>query len=111
MPSAGGDVSGSAIPLADFEKLTQIPIQIVYGDNVPSSPDPYPGLDIWRARLAMSALFVEAVNAHGGDAELLHLPDVGVFGNTHFPMLDLNNLKIADLLSQFLKEHGLDRRR
>jgi len=30
-------------------------------------------------------------------------------GNTHFPMLDLNNVKIADLLSRFLKEQRLDR--
>jgi hypothetical protein len=111
MPTAGGDVSGSAIPLADFEKLTEIPIQIVYGDNVPSSPDAFPGLDIWRARLAMSALFVDAVNARGGDAEMLHLPEVGVFGNTHFPMSDLNNLEVADLLSQYLRDKDLDRRR
>lgn len=39
------------------------------------------------------------------------LPELGIPGNTHFPMLDLNNVKIADLLSQFLKEHNLDRRR
>lgn len=39
---------------------------------------------------------------------LLHLPEIGVRGNTHFPMSDLNNLEIADLMSKFLKEKGLD---
>ncbi len=29
-------------------------------------------------------------------------------GNRHFPMSDLNNLQIADLLSQFLAQKGLD---
>jgi hypothetical protein len=36
------------------------------------------------------------------------LPELGVRGNTHFPMSDLNNLQIADLLSQFLAQKGLD---
>ena len=28
------------VPLEDFMKLTKIPICIVYGDNIPTSPDP-----------------------------------------------------------------------
>jgi hypothetical protein len=31
-----------------------------------------------------------------------------ICGNTHFPLLDLNNLEIAELLSAFLKKKGLD---
>lgn len=38
------------------------------------------------------------------------LPDLGILGNTHFSMLDLDNGEIADLLSRFLREKGLDRR-
>ena len=44
----------------------------------------------------------------GGNVTLVHLPEVGVRGNTHFPMSDLNNLEIADLMSKFLKEKGFD---
>ena len=33
---------------------------------------------------------------------------IGIRGNTHFPMSDLNNLEIADHLSEFLKKKGLD---
>jgi hypothetical protein len=108
--TGGGPITGTPVSLADFEKLAAIPIQIVYGDNIPASSNPYPGLDIWRGRLAMSALFVAAVNRHGGNATLLHLPDVGVYGNTHFPMSDLNNVRVADLLSQYLHEKKLDKR-
>jgi hypothetical protein len=54
---------------------------------------------------------VDAVNGYGGDAQLLHLPDRGVFGNTHFPFSDLNSLEVADLLSEWLKAKRLDRRR
>lgn len=107
--TAGGPITGNAVPVGDFEKLTTIPIQLVYGDNIPPSPNVYPGLDIWRGRLAMARLFVAAINAHGGNATLLHLPEVGVTGNTHFPMSDLNSEKVADLLSHFLRQKGLDR--
>ena len=30
------------------------------------------------------------------------LNQMGITGNTHFPMMDLNNVRIADLLSRFL---------
>ena len=35
---------------------------------------------------------------------LLHLPEMGIRGNTHFPFSDLNNLEIADQLSKFFAE-------
>jgi hypothetical protein len=67
-------------------------------------------LDNRRVNVQRAKLMVETINRHGGNAINVMLPDLGVRGNTHFPMLDLNNVKIADLLSQFLKEKGLDRR-
>jgi hypothetical protein len=36
------------------------------------------------------------------------LPEAGIRSNTHFPFSDLSNIKIADLMSKFLKEKGLD---
>jgi len=47
----------------------------------------------------------------GGDATLVHLPEIGIRGNTHFPFSDLNNQQIADLMSRFLAKKGLDLRR
>jgi hypothetical protein len=37
------------------------------------------------------------------------LPKIGITGNTHFPFSDLNNIEIADQMSKFLKEKGLDK--
>lgn len=108
MPSAAGTLSPEAVPLADFRKLTRIPIVIYYGDNFPVEPTTERGQDNWRVRLAMAKLWVDAVNRHGGDARLVHLPEIGVRGNTHFLMSDLNNVQIADLVSQFLAEEKLD---
>ena len=101
---------GAPVPPEDFLKLTKIPIQIVVGDNIPSSPQPIPQLETPRIRLIFKKQFVETVNRHGGDASLLLLPDVGIYGNTHAPFLDLNNLQVADLMSEFLHEKGLDDR-
>jgi hypothetical protein len=98
------------VSLAEFELLTEIPIQIVFGDNIPTEVTGLLGRDIWLEAKANAEDFVAAINAHGGDAELLNLPDVGLFGNTHIIMGDLNNVEVADLLSEFLKEKGLDTR-
>jgi len=108
IPMAGGTMAALGIPLSDFLKLTKIPIVIYYGDNIPSTPDPNPGTDGWRARLEMAKLWRDAVNRHGGDVTVVHLPEIGIKGNTHFPFSDLNNLEIADLMSKWLKEKGLD---
>ena len=108
MPSAAGTLTPEAIPADDFDKLTRIPIVIYYGDNIPTEPTSERGKDNGRVRLAMARLWVDAVNRHGGDATLVHLPEIGIAGNTHFLMSDLNNVEIADLIAKFLAEKHLD---
>ncbi|WP_244644335.1 alpha/beta hydrolase [Azorhizobium oxalatiphilum] len=108
MPSAAGPLPAETVPLADFQRLTRIPIVIYYGDNIPTEPTTRRGEDNWRVRLAMARLFVKAINAHGGDARLVHLPEIGIRGNTHFMFSDLNNVQIADQVAGFLAEKKLD---
>ena len=108
MPSANGTLEGVSIPAEEFRKLTRIPIVVYYGDNIPIEPGASPGEDNWRVRLAMARLWRDAVNRHGGDVTLVHLPEMGIRGNTHFPFSDLNNLQIADLMSKFLADKKLD---
>jgi pimeloyl-ACP methyl ester carboxylesterase len=108
MPSAGGTLEASGIPMQDFMKLTQIPIVIYYGDFIPNEPTNNPGQDGWRVRLEMARLWRDCVNKHGGDVTVVHLPEVGVNGNTHFPFSDLNNVEVADLMSEWLKAKKLD---
>jgi pimeloyl-ACP methyl ester carboxylesterase len=108
MPSAAGPLAPEAISSEDFQKLTRIPIVIYYGDNIPTQPTERRGEDNWRVRLAMARLWVDAINKRGGDARLIHLPDIGIRGNTHFLFSDLNNVQIADVVSTFLHEKKLD---
>ena len=108
LPSAGGPLEAVGVPLSEFLQLTKIPIIIFYGDNIPETPTANPGQDGWRVRLAMAKLWGDAVNRRGGDVAVVHLPGLGIRGNTHFPFSDLNNVEIADLLSKFLAQKGLD---
>ena len=102
--SSFGPLSAGEVPLDQFMALTRIPIVIYYGDNIPAEPVNQPHQDYWRAALRMARLWADAVNRHGGDATVVHLPEAGIHGNTHFPFSDLNNEKVADALSQWLKE-------
>jgi hypothetical protein len=102
----GGAVGGFGpieVPLEEFKKLTKIPMQMVWGDNVEKSASS-------TNSLRLSQLFAEKVTKYGGKAQVLRLPDAGLKGNTHIPFADMNNVAVADLLSKFLAEHGLDRR-
>jgi hypothetical protein len=57
----------------------------------------------------MARKWRDAVNKHGGDGTVVHLPDFGIKGNTHFPFSDLNNLQVADVMSTWLTKKGLDK--
>lgn len=104
-----GALNGVEIPLVDFKRLTKIPIIIYYGDNIAEEPTTVWNKDHWRSGLEMARIWEATINKHGGDATVVHLPEIGIKGNTHFPFSDLNNVEIADQLSGWLKEKGLDK--
>lgn len=96
------------IPDADFEKLLKLPILIVYGDNIAKAPSDVFNEDVWRLSAYHAKLFVVEVNRRGGDAKLLHLPEAGLQGNTHAVYADLNNLEVAQVILDWLRQKGLD---
>ncbi|KAK4169737.1 hypothetical protein QBC43DRAFT_329322 [Cladorrhinum sp. PSN259] len=88
------------VPLEDFKKLAKVKIQYVWGDNRLEN-------DTWvtQGRLAMNL-----INSYGGDASMLFLAgEPGLKGSTHSAMADLDNEKVADLLSDYLREKKMDR--
>jgi len=91
------------VPLEEFKKLTKIPMQMVWGDNIDKAGN-------YSSSYKLAVLFAEKVNKYGGKAEVLKLTDAGLKGNTHIPFADMNNVAVADLLSKFLAKHGLDKR-
>jgi pimeloyl-ACP methyl ester carboxylesterase len=106
----GTQNAGTAVSEIEFAALAKLPIQVVYGDNIPTNPIADLVADGRRAQVITSKLFVDALNRKGGKASVLHLPDAGLRGNSHFMFSDLNNIGVADQLSVFLRLHGLDAR-
>lgn len=95
------------VPADIFKEFTRIPIIIYYGDNLPET-DEYPELYEWTRRLYLMRMWAKIVNEMGGDVTVIHLPEIGLHGNTHFIMSDLNNMEVAAHISKWLHEKGLD---
>jgi len=91
-----------SVPLAEFMKLTKFPIQMVFGDYTDSR-------QIWKDAVVTSKTFCDIVKKHGGDCEVLLLPDAGLKGNSHIAFADMNNEAVGDELSKWLKRKGLDK--
>ena len=108
IPNNYADLPGMPVSEEEFQRLTEIPIVVYYGDNIPEEPSDIPANDFWRAELEMAYRWQEVVNAHGGDVTIVHLTDEGITGNTHFMFSDLNNQVIADHMANWLEEKGLD---
>jgi pimeloyl-ACP methyl ester carboxylesterase len=91
------------VPPAEFEKLARIPMLLVYGDYI--EPNSHVGSNKWNSEFHMAKEFVAAVNRHGGHAALIHLPEIGIKGNSHFLMAEKNNREIADLIDRWIAEN------
>ncbi len=100
--------SAIGIPEAEFEKLAKVPMILFYGDFIPDHQVQDVGPDKWRTEYEMAKQFAAAVNRHGGDATIVHLPDIGIHGNSHFLMGDRNNGQLANLMADWLHKKGLD---
>jgi len=104
----GTQAAGTPVSADEFAQLAKIPVQVVFGDNIPTEPVPELPADGRRAQVIAARLFAQALNARDGNASVQLLPEVGLRGNTHFMFSDLNNVQVADQLSAFLARHGLD---
>jgi hypothetical protein len=65
-------------------------------------------LDSRRILVEQYKLFAEAIKNHGGNVVIVRLPDVGIFGNTHYAMADTNINEVSPVVAKWLKEQGLD---
>lgn len=99
-----GGVAGTPVAMEQFKRLTEIPIVLYFGDYIPETSSKNLGDENWRVRLQMARKFVETINRHGGNATLVELPKIGIYGNTHFLMQDLNNDVLAGLLDEWLRK-------
>lgn len=107
LPGLTGGLSGVPVANEKFMELTRKPIVIYFGDYIPESGATTLGGSNWEVRLKMAREFVCAINRHGGNATLVELPKIGIKGNSHFLMQELNNDVIAAHVAQWLESNGL----
>ena len=81
----------------EFLKLTKMPIFIIFGDNISTKSSKVFNEEVWRWALFNARQFVNLINKYGGDAKLIHLPEIGIKGNTHALFSDLNNKEILKI--------------
>ncbi|OZF25702.1 hypothetical protein CH296_26685 [Rhodococcus sp. 14-2496-1d] len=105
--SSGLEPAGTTVPAAEFDRLARIPIQVVFGDNIPTEPVADLPADKRRVQVLAARQFVSALNQvdSRARASVLLLPEVGLRGNSHFMFSDLNNIEVADRLSAFIAEN------
>lgn len=83
-----------------IEAYRDVPTLEVFGDYVQGNAS-----STGQSRYDVRKAVVEAINAAGGRAQIIQLPEVGLRGNTHMMMQDKNNLEIADYLLDWLRNN------
>ena len=92
----------TTLSTAQIGLLAKIPILVMFGDHL---SDVQGGPANWNTSFNSCQTFVKQIADAHGDAEMLHLPEMGIKGNSHMLMQDKNNLELADLLLAWIDKH------
>ena len=87
---------------AQIAALARIPTLVMFGDHLDDAPKV---ILSWQTTYEACSEYVRKVNAAGGDAQMMHLPMMGIHGNSHMLMQDRNNLQLADLILAWIDKH------
>jgi pimeloyl-ACP methyl ester carboxylesterase len=82
--------------------LAKIPTLIMFGDHLGDVPGQYVN---WADAFASCNTFIDQLKKAGGDAEMMHLPALGIKGNSHMMMQDKNSDQLADLVIAWIDRH------
>ena len=75
----------------------------MFADHHADAPEPFGSR--WTTSMQQCRDFAASIQNEGGDVTFMHLPEMGIQGNTHMFMLDKNSLQIADLLRDWMDAH------
>ena len=87
---------------AQIATLAKIPTLVMFGDHL---GDVTGGPANWAQSFATCNTFVDQLKKAGGDAEMMHLPALGIKGNSHMLMQDRNSDQLADLVIGWIDRH------
>ena len=74
---------------------------------------PFPSINMKKpaASLQSCEALAGRMKTAGGDVQVMHLPKMGIKGNSHMLMQDRNNLDLADLILQWIDSHAEPKRK
>lgn len=81
--------------------LAKIPTLVMFGDHLDLTGGPAN----WQMSFETCQRYIEQVTDAGGDAVMMHLPDLGIHGNSHMLMQDRNSIELADLVLDWIDTH------
>ena len=87
---------------AKIATLARIPTLVMFGDHL---GDVTGGPVSWAQSFETCNTFVDQLKKAGGDAEMMHLPSLGIKGNSHMLMQDKNSDQLADLVIAWIDRH------
>jgi pimeloyl-ACP methyl ester carboxylesterase len=97
-------IEPSGVPHPDDEdalrSLCNVPHLFVWGDFVKDHP-------FWHEAYTRAERYAVALRRAGVECERLVLPENGLFGNSHFPMLDRNSEHVARFARAWLEQHAI----
>lgn len=86
----------------------KIPVTFYYGDYIGEEYTDVPAAGMWSMMASSADSFTEAYNAAGGNSTIIHLPEEGIYGNSHFMFQELNNDVIADHIEAWIQENAAE---
>ena len=92
---------------AQLATLAKIPTLVMFGDHL---DDVKGGPANWADSFSSCKTFVDQLKKAGGDAEMMHLPALGIKGNSHMLMQDKNSDQLADLVISWIDKHVENKR-
>ncbi len=94
---------GSEDYTAMLEK--EIPVAFYYGDYIGEEFTHIPAAGMWAMMASSADTFTEAYTEAGLTSTVIHLPEEGITGNSHFMFQELNNDVIADHVENWIQEN------
>ncbi|WP_277756884.1 esterase [Achromobacter denitrificans] len=88
-----GGIEADAAALA---RMAAVPVCVVWGDYFDSSPQ-------WRRYRQLADAWLDGLERAGGSVTRLDLPAMGIAGNSHLPMMDRNNVRVAALVDAWIR--------
>lgn len=89
--------AGAPLPNVDVSAFKNIPVLMVWGDNLKSYP-------LWTKLVPLLSQFRDRLAAAGSNIEWIDLPARGMTGNSHMIMMDRNSDQVAALVDEWLTQ-------